>query len=158
MFRGLSRKELQQAVSANSKRLIGLYSFLGNPITLEIMSTLAVEPLSFKALKIDLSDLDKNAVASYLVNLSEFGYVDINKKGEYFLSEEGENLLESSLKTIYFHQLNEEDEEKKLEPVFARIFGGKEIDAIKQKHSKLTGRLRLGIGARLRTSERDAME
>ena len=156
MFREFNKKDLQHAISTNSKYLIGLFSFLSDPYTLQIMSILAVEHLSFKALKVDFSDLEKNKLASYLVNLSEFGYVGINKDGEYFLTDEGENLLTSSLKTVLYDQLDEGDDVMK--PIFTRIFGGKEIKEIKKRHTKLTANVRLGIGARLRTSKRDSMK
>ena len=156
MFREFKKKDLQHAISINSKYLIALFNFLSDPYTLPIMSVLAVEHLSFKALKVDFSDLDKNTLASYLVTLSEFGYVGIKKNGEYFLTEEGEDLLISSLKTVLYDQLDEGDDVMK--PIFTRIFGGKEIKEIKKRHNKLTANVRLGIGARLRTSRRDAMK
>ena len=157
MFRELNKKDLQHAVTTNSKKLTGLFGFLSDPITLEIMSILAIEPLTYKALKVDFSDLDKNAVASYLVHLSEFGYIGVNKKEEYYLTDEGEDLLVSSLKTIFYDLLDEENNEN-LKPIFARIFGGRDIREIKRKHTMLTANVRLGIGARLRTSKRDAMK
>ncbi|MHA1551873.1 MAG: hypothetical protein ACTSUP_06805 [Candidatus Heimdallarchaeaceae archaeon] len=148
MFGKISKEDFKYVLLNSKNEISSIFDLLDELEALDILSFLYFENATYDTLKTEFSYFDKNLLSNYVVQLWDFGIIELDRKDRYQLTKTGKNFIETTVQLVFDAFYNDEVVDEKMKKILIQHIGKKELAKFKKerKINKAKGRL---LGRRL---------
>lgn len=150
MFGKLSKDDFKYLLLNSKNEISSIFDLLDEPEALDILSFLYYEKATYDTLKTELSYFGKDILSNYIVQLWDFGIIELDHKDRYQLSKTGKRFLEITVHLVFGAFINEEIVDEKMKKILIQNISKKELTNFKEERKKNKGKGLL-LGLRYRT-------
>lgn len=142
MFGRISKDDFKYLLLNSKREISSIFDLLDELEALDILSFLYYENAKYDTLKTELSHFDKNLLSTYIVELCDFGIIELDHKDKYHLTKTGRKFLEITVQLVFEAYVNDDVVDEKMKKIFIQHIGKKELTKFKEerKRNKAKGR------------------
>jgi len=149
MFDKLTKEDFRYFLFNAKREISYILDILEDEEALNILSYLHYEPADFKTIRKFCASVDKDQLSSYMVNLWDFGVIEIDKKNKYRITKLGKRFLEVTIQLVFESLLSHEITDPKMKKILVQKIGERELKQFKKKRQELKGKsIHFGYRAR----------
>ncbi|MHA1222735.1 MAG: hypothetical protein ACTSSG_07450 [Candidatus Heimdallarchaeaceae archaeon] len=151
MLPKLSKEEFDFFLFELKDRISYILSFLDDKKSMQLLSFLLYSPSDFKTIKVEFAHIAKEILAGYVTRFWDFGLIDINKKGQYEITNSGKKFLEGIVQMAIESTIVGEMTNPKMKEMLIKKIGEKDIKKFKkEREEKRAMGVQLGIALSFR--------
>ena len=150
MFGKISKDDFKYVLLNSKNEISSIFDLLDELEALDILSFLYFENATYETLKTEFSYFDKNILSNYVVQLWDFGIIELDRKDRYQLSKTGRNFIEITVQMVFGAYINDEIVDEKMKTILIQQIGKKELTKFKEERKKNKGKGML-LGLRYRS-------
>ena len=143
MFGKISKEDFKYVLLNSKNEISSIFDLLDELEALDILSFLYYEKATYDTLKTEFSCFDKNLLSNYIVQLWDFGIIELDRKDRYQLSKTGRNFIEITIQLVFDAFFNDEIVDEKMKTILIQHIGKEELAKFKKeiKKNKRKGKL-----------------
>ncbi|MHA1346128.1 MAG: hypothetical protein ACTSVO_14840 [Candidatus Heimdallarchaeaceae archaeon] len=136
MFGKIPKSDFKYILLNSKNEISSIFDLLDELETLDILSFLYYRASTFEELKTELSSFDLNLLSTYVVNLWEFGIIELDSKDRYQLTKTGRKFLEITVQLVFEAYINDNVVDEKMKKIFIQHIGKKELTKFKEERKR----------------------
>ena len=143
MFGKISKDDFKYVLLNSKNEISSIFDLLDELQALDILSFLYYEKATYDTLKTEFSCFDKNLLSNYIVQLWDFGIIELDRKDRYQLSKTGRNFIEITIQLVFDAFFNDEIVDEKMKTILIQHIGKEELAKFKKEIKKNKGKGKL---------------
>lgn len=136
MFGKIPKNDFKYILLNSKNEISSIFDLLDELEALDILSFLYYRAATFEEIKTELSSFDLDLLSTYVVNLWEFGIIDLNSKDRYQLTKTGRKFLEITVQLVFEAYINDNVVDEKMKKIFIQHIGKKELTKFKEERKR----------------------